>query len=384
LKLILTTLLALAGFPAWAVTVSLAGFSYAGDHQSLDSRFPHTRRVTEAMAAEKSSADRLIADTLAATRIDHFTLQQGELAQLKGSDQSIAVSLVITNETTLVEKIGGVYKLFLQLRAQVMFFDFKTMTVLRSYPFDVPFLDVLPTPPTDAEIEERVRTMIVGGKKAGLVQRFAGQLAAATLPDQVPRFLQVSKVTIGPEAMATLPAALQATPGTAETWLADQFSEAISSSTGVPVLPYAKGYAIGNVMAMRFADGTVFNLKIPEADYAFSVNLTQFKRVKTGESVAGISYVYGTFADLKLEEPLSGRAYLDNKFKNGETKAVPALQAEVDDFPAYADSVRGLFTKLTAAFAGRGDPAWIKSATSASPTIDAQLSATKTVLQSCK
>jgi len=136
-------------------------------------------------------------------------------------------------------------------------------------------------------------------------------------------------------------------------------------------------------MAMRFADGTVFNLKIPEADYAFSVDLTGFKRIKSGESVAGASYIYGTYVDLKLVEPVSGRAYLDSKFKNGEVKLVPVTQSEIDDFPAYADSVRGLFGKLTAVLGGKDDP-WIKSAATPTSDINAQISATKTVLQSCK
>lgn len=382
MRSILFSLLAFACGPVWAVTVSLAGFSYSGDHQSIASRFPYTQRFSQAMAAENSSPDRLIAQTLAGTRIENFTLQQGELAQLKGRDQAIAVSLVMTSETVSYEQIGRAYKLFINLRGQALFFDFKTMTVLRSYPVTVAYLDILANPPSDELIDDRVRQLMMGGSKQGLVQRFANQLAVATIPQNVPRFLQVGKVSISPEARKELPEALSATPTTAETWLADQLSEAIASRTGVPVLPYAKGYAIGNTMAMRFADGTVFNLKIPEADYAFSIDLTGFKRVKTGESVAGASYVYGALMDLKLVEPVSGRAYLDAKFKNGEVKVVPASQTETDDFPAYSDAVRGLFGKLSSVLAGKDDP-WIKSAATAD-NINAQLSATKTVLQSCK
>jgi hypothetical protein len=379
----LFTLFALMGAPAWAATVSLAGFSYSGDAQSIAARFPYTQRFAQAMTAQGTSADQLIGQTLAATKIDSFTLQQGELAALKGRDQAIAVSLVMTNETVSYERFGGLYKLFVNLRGQALFFDFKSMTILRSYPITVAYLDVLSAPPSDAVLDDRVRKLFLGdGDKSGLVQRFATQLAAATLPEHVPRFLQVGKVTISPEARNELPEALKATPTTAETWLADQLSEMIATRTGVPVLPYAKGYAIGNTMAMRFADGTVFNLKIPEADYAFSVDLTGFKRIKTGESAAGASYVYGTYVDLKLVEPLSGRAYLDSKFKNGEVKLVPATQSEIDDFPSYAVSVRGLFSKLTTVLSGKDDP-WLKSAASASD-INAQISATKTVLQSCK
>ena len=61
----------------------------------------------------------------------------------------------------------------------------------------------------------------------------------------------------------------------------------------------------------------------------------------------------------------------------------PVTQSEIDDFPAYADSVRGLFGKLTAVLGGKDDP-WIKSAATPTSEINAQISATKTVLQSCK
>jgi hypothetical protein len=289
----------------------------------------------------------------------------------------------MTSETVSYERFGGLYKLFINLRGQALFFDFKSMTILRSYPITVAYLDVLGAPPSDAVLDDRVRKLFLGdGDKAGLLQRFSSQLAVATLPEHVPRFLQVGKVSISPEARNELPEAFKATPTTAETWLADQLSEMIATRTGVPVLPYAKGYAIGNSMAMRFADGTVFNLKIPEADYVFSVDLTQFKRVKTGESAAGASYVYGSFVDLKLVEPVSGRAYLDAKIKNGEVKLVPATQSEIDDFPSYSVSLRSLFSKFTSVLGGKDDP-WVKSAVTASD-INAQISATKTVLQSCK
>ena len=60
----------------------------------------------------------------------------------------------------------------------------------------------------------------------------------------------------------------------AEAWLADLVSEALSTRAGVPLIPYAKGYAIGNVMSMRVSDGDVYNLKLPKPDYEISVALT--------------------------------------------------------------------------------------------------------------
>ena len=141
-------------------------------------------------------------------------------------------------------------------------------------------------------------------------------------------------------------------------------SEAISSKTGLPLIPYAKGYAVGNVMSMQVADGDVYTLKLPSPDYAIAVELTGLKKVKYATVPAGTSFIYASYLNARIDEPVSGHAYLDAKFKNGEVKLVPATQQEVDDAPAYTDSIRGLFSKLAEALGG-GSNAWIKSAASA-------------------
>jgi len=228
-----------------------------------------------------------------------------------------------------------------------------------------------------------VRTLYLGDDKtAGIVNRFADALAKALLPSQVPRFLQVAQVTVSDEARKSLPPELAGKPGVAETWVADMLSEAISSRTGTPILPYSKGHAIGQVMSMRIADGSVYELKLPEPDYAFVVDLTRFGRFEHAKVPAGTSYIYASKAQIKLHQPLSGRVYLDSEFKNGEIKTVPSSQQTVDDFPAYGDSLRGLFTKLSGVLAGTGDP-WLADAANGKD-IDKQISATKEVLKSCK
>jgi hypothetical protein len=72
---------------------------------------------------------------------------------------------------------------------------------------------------------------------------------------------------------AVLPDYLKSTPGAKETWAADLVSEAISTRVGVPMVPYTKGYAVGNVMSMQVMDGEVFNLTLPKPDYEIEVDL---------------------------------------------------------------------------------------------------------------
>ncbi len=368
---------------AESTPVTLAGLAFSGDAASLGQRFPFSREYERQLAHSGERAFDRIQSSIAASPPQHLKVEPGLLAELKGSDQAIVTSLVVNSETVSVEKFGHLRKLFVLIRAQALFFDFKSMTVVRSYPISFAYLDVFDRDPTQADILVRVKSVYEGASnKPGIFSRYANVLANATIPAQVPRLLRVSHVRLAQGVMDSLPAYLKSEPGMAETWAADMVSEAISSRAGVPLIPYVQGYAVGNVFAMRVSDGTVFNLKLPEPDYAISVDLTGIKKVKFGSAAAGDSFVYGTYATLKIEQPQIGTVYLDTALKNGETKAVPVTQTHVDDFPAFYDSWNGLFTRLATAIATK-DMSWMKSA-AAAPDIEAQISKTNHLISQCK
>jgi hypothetical protein len=269
------------------------------------------------------------------------------------------------------------------VRGQVLFFDFKSMAVLRAYPISFGSPEPLDHEPTPAErLAGIVRVYEGAAGRPGLLERFAQALQAATLPSQTSRLLQVTQATLEPDAIGVLPAALNAEPTTAQTWLADLVGEAISTRAKVPVVPFAKGYAIGNVMSLRVADGSVFQLKLPQPDYEIQAQLLRFRRVTTGQTAAGTALVYGSWARLKVVEPLLNKVFLDAEFKNGEAKRVPATQDVVDDFPAYYDSLNGLFVKLARAIDGQ-EKDWVAAAATA-PDIQQQLAATKELVQRCR
>ena len=362
-----------------AATVYIGGFAYSGDAASLDTRFHYTRGIEASLGSQ--TPGKLLREMLEKSPPQHFKIEPRAIADLSDNDQAIVAALVMTNETVSVEEIGGIYKLLVNLRAQALFFDYKSMTIMRAYPISVAMLDVLDHPPTDAETSARVRTLLLGGSDPGLLSRYVQRLDEASLSNTATRFVQISKVTVADPARALLPQKLTS-PGASETWVADTFGEALSSQAGVPVLPYAKGYAIGKVMATQFSDGSIFNLKIPEADYAITVDVTGLKRVPFGESAAGSSFIYASYARIKMEEPLSAMVFFDSPLKNGETKAVPATQQSVDDAPAYLDSLRGLFTRTATVFGGTNLP-WLKAAAGGAD-IDKQLADTRTVIQQCK
>jgi len=135
-------------------------------------------------------------------------------------------------------------------------------------------------------------------------------------------------------------------------------------------------------MSMTISDNSVYNLTLPKPDYQFSVELLKLKTVPFEVQAAGRSLIFGSLVSIKLEEPLSGHIYVDSQFKNGEVKIVPASQVNIDDFPAYQDSIKGLFSKFSGVISGDNNP-WLKSA-AIGPNIDKQLLATRELLKSCK
>ncbi|HEY0062370.1 MAG TPA: hypothetical protein VGC21_09635 [Telluria sp.] len=341
--------------------------------QSSAARFPISKRLEASLQSE-------LRQKVAAVKPEHFSLV-ARIDDLQGRDQAVAVAMVVTSESVSTERFGNVYKVLVQLRAQAMFFDFKSKTVVRAYPISFAYIDALSAPPTQEQITERISTVYRGaGGKPGLIQRFVDTLARATIPAQVPRFVQVTNVSVGDEAREQFPAHLRGAAG--DTWIADALGEAISSKLGIPILPYAKGYAIGNVMSMTIGDSTVYNLTLPKPDYEFSADIVKLKKVLYSEQAAGKSFIYGTLAKIQLIEPLSDTAYLRSNFKNGEVKVVPATQQTTDDFPAFEDSMRGLFAKLSRAVGGE-EQVWLKSAADAKD-IDQQITKTRELLKSCK
>ena len=373
-----------SAFAQQAPEVAFAGFAYSGSASTMAARFPHSQRYEEELQTAGTSMGQNLRRLLDATPPSHLKIVS-QIEALKGRDQALAVALVIGSETVSVEQFGNAHKLMVLIRGQAMFFDFKSMNVLGAYPVSFAYIDLLDHPPTADEVLARVKLVYQGtGDKAGVLARFAQNVAKAQIPPGVPRFLQVTSVQLKPEALEVLPAYIKSEPGAAETWAADLVSEAISTRVGVPIVPYAKGYAIGNVMSMRISDGTVFELKLPQPDYEIKVELSGFRKVKFSEVQGGASsFVYGAYAQMHIEEPLSRKAYLSTALKNGETRVIPASQRHVDDFPHFYDAVNGLFVKLAQAMDGKGDEKWLRSAASAKD-IDLQIQSTRELMKQCK
>jgi hypothetical protein len=362
----------------------LAGFAYMGSESQIATRFPYSRRYEQAQLTAGSPIYQRMVAGLTELSPQNFRVST-QIDTLKGRDQALAVALVIGNETVSVEQFGNLRKLGIIIRGQAMVFDFKSMNVIRSYPLSFAYIDLFDRAPTVEEIDARVKYVFEGvNGKPGLVARFAQSLTTASPQASVRCYLQVTKVEIKPEANEGLPSFVRAVPAEAQTWVADLVGEAISTRIGVPIVPYAKGYAIGNVMSVRVSDGTVWELKLPKPDYEITVSVTGFRKIKFSEVSGGAtSYIYGAHADIQVEEPLSGKLFFNTSLKNGETRVIPASQEYIDDGPHFYDALNGLFVKTALAINESGNPKWLLTA-AAAKDISAQLVRIKELMKLCK
>jgi len=363
-----------------SANIAFAGFAYAGKFETLETRFHYSQRYEKVLSANGGSINAKLRQSLAGRQFP-FTLNMTDSVESKG-DEVLVTALMITGETVSDERIGSAHKLFVQIRAQALIFDFISKKVRRTYPLSFAYLDALDHVPSETEIDERIAKAYEGTQgKQGIFGRYADALASSSLPHVGELFLQITKVSIAADAMPAIRPELSAVPGAAEIWLADHFSEALNSKAGVALFPYTAGYAIGGVMQMRLAD-TDFNLQFPKPDWEISLDLTGVKKVKYAENAAGTSYVYGSYVTVRIAQPDGLNPVLDAQFKNGEVKEVPANQTTMDDLPAYNDSIRGLFNKLAEVLGGQNLP-WLKNA-AVTPNIGNEISATQGLLQKCK
>jgi hypothetical protein len=369
---------------AYAQQVTLAGFAFAGEYAEAAARYPYSFKVVQRATAEKLSGaaamSRLTVDRARLATNQSLTLNFDSLASLKAADQALVAALVLTGETVLVESFGAYHKIFLNLRADALIFDFKAQAIVRAYPLSIVIFDATPRTPSAEYLEAQVAKMISGNEETSLLGQFAKALSSATVPAPGTKTAQVRTTEVADGVLALYPEELRK-PSIARMLLADAFASSLSAKTGVPLIPSKVTHSTG-VMRVRFDDMYNYDLKIPEGDYTFDIKLKRLAKVQHATNNIGTSYIFGAFVDLEFSEPLLNQKFFSSELKNGETAVIPAGRQSSDDFPAYQDAVRGLFRKFAEAILNPSSK-WLRSASQV-PDIEAQIKKTKEIVESAK
>lgn len=365
--------------------VTVAGFAFAGDFASAAQRFPYTFKLfkrQERESVEKKFSYLVLQKAKAVTNAEFEFRSADALVNLKNSDQALMTVLMLTGETVATENYGSYYKTFVNLRGDVLIFDYKSQTIVRSFPISVVLFDATAEAPTEERISGFVENLIRREDGQGLVTQFVRRLGTATLPKDGAKTIQVRKSEVSPEALALMPAALQKDPNAVKAMVSDALGSILSAKLGVSMLPSSIGHAVGGVMSMRLENGDDYKLNLGEGDYVFDVKLNKFAKIKTSETNVGTAYVYGAYANVHFFEPTLNTDYINSDFKNGETAVVPAGQVTSDDFSGYQDAIRGLFLKLSDALDKPGSK-WVTTA-AAAKDITKQIDSASEILRKSK
>ncbi len=308
-----------------------------------------------------------------------------QLGSTHEESEATALALAIDRESTSINQIAGEYKIRIEIDAQALFFNFKSKQILGGYPFALEYIDLVPSAPGSEYLSNLYHNLIFGVTgRASLVSQFIDTLQHAEVPSAAARHLRLTAVVLAPKAHEYIHAlAQEADLNVIRDQIAQQFGEYLAADQHVSLLPYQSNQALGGAMAAHFAEGDVYDLSIPPADYGITITVDGFKKLLSSRDSVSSVYLYGAFATLTVSEPLSGRVYFSRQMRQGAAKTVPVTEGATDDWAASYETLLVLFDHFAKAIS-TPDEAWVHSSMPGSREAQRQLLAVQELIQSCR
>ena len=342
-------LLLLAAFwfiasPAYASkpVVYFAGVSFLGDHRFIDTNYPVATALNKATPEQPQAAlDKAFFELLSAQSATlPFSLSRN-LANYK-SGPAIAMTLAIERESISIETFEDYRKVVAETSAQVLFFDFQAMRLIASIPVDIARNDVINLNASlDKARTDNLTALYQPTSNAdnSLLSVASGHIRQFGLPKEGVLRFKVHAVNIGEKASPLVPERVQH-DALAQVF-GQYFTAQLTHLGGLNMIPYTKGYAIGNKMAGRMANGDVYTLTLPEADYVFTVDISNFKHIAQPNK-----HLFASRVKFTAKEATRSDAMLDDYFHAAVAKLVSDQQTYIDDWAAYEDALETVLSDL--------------------------------------
>lgn len=362
------------------VSVYYAGFSFVGNHADNAKAYPHS----VALAKENGANGLPLIEQALLARMSKIERPDvnfivNHLGDYRSGD-AITLAFAIDWENVAVEKIADVYKVVVDLHGQILLFDYSEMKVIGSYPVAIQLRDVQNDEPSEEYIRSIIRALYLDDQYGiNIVDEFSNRLKSVAIKPSFGQYLMVRNVVLEEKAVKHMPSTERLDQSIFKTTVAQSFGKYLSLNQGVSLLPYTVGEAIGSKMALRFSNGDVFNLLIPEPDFTVDLIIRGFKKVKIGETHAKTAWVYGSYLRIHIEQPDFGKVYMDIPFKNAAIKKIPVSQVSVDDWTAYQESLYSFFNQFSSQVSSPSKK-WIAEVTKAKDA-SKQFSAVNKILE---
>jgi len=274
---------------ASADPVQFAGIAYRDD----STRFPVVRTMLASARARQTPVEAALLSALERAGVPVRT-------DLSVSQRAVALAFVFEQEYQRVERYnGGLTKRSTVITAQLLSIDFDTQVIQAAYPFVYEFIDV-DDPNRKGDETQRIVSQILPAfldtTSAGVFRDLIEAVQA--LPPMRSRC--TARITAIHADGPTLQAGAEHFGGDTTRILrslASAIGGQLTASARLPLLPYQEDRARASMMRASFANGEIFNLRIPEHDYSIVIDSLRTRRATVGRSASrridatGLQYV---------------------------------------------------------------------------------------------
>lgn len=335
-------------------SIQLAGVAYLSAAKDVDSLFPIVSAVMKRATARDKPLSGVLLSAMTAAGVPVRT----DYATRTGR----ALAFAFDDEYQVVEQFGKVYRVATVVSGQLLTIDFRTQQAVSAMPVTLDFLYLSDTEP-DEGIKEKIISQVT--------EKFLDATPGGVFPSAVRVYQNLIPTTEGGclvrlGDVAFDPTVAEATKGRfgADTVrlrrvLQSQLGRTWMTASRQPLLPIGDSQARGTMQG-RFANGEVFNLRIPTADYELHFTGITTKRGVAGQN--GVLRVEGTglryrllVTDAELKQPVSS-----GTFSTVQMDTLSASSPPVDGWSAISNAVKSLTGAIGAA-AARDDRKWLQS-----------------------
>ena len=340
--------------PAWGQVdkVFFAGFSFVTDAVDIGGRFPYSSQIASEVNGDGINIlDAELSKRMRASMPTALDIDFG----LSETTSAVTLAFALDYENVSIMKVQDVYKVTIDLQAQILAFDFAQKKIISAHPVNVQFLaGGSRSKPSDRDIRQLIRELYLTDKhKLNIFDEFIKRLNLVKINKKDRNYIKVVSVDLKESTAKKIKEMSKRSPQEFQGFVGQQFTKFLASNQNIGVLPYTKGQSIGGKMTARFADGKVFNLTIPEADYHIKIGYAGFGKKIIDKNSVKEAWIYVTGFKLKVFEPLSMRTFIDKNFRGNVQVTYVSGEQTKDDWSAYKASFLVLSDKLTKQISAR-------------------------------
>jgi hypothetical protein len=324
-------------------TVYFAGLAFLGNADDAEENLPRASRFLTVERLEQLNRS-LFERLTAVSRQDlRLTTNLGD----SGSGDAIAMAIALDQELTTVEFGKTAYISKVRLWLQILTFDFTSKKLLSADPVRITVIQSSKERPSEEQVSAWLFDLYDQNSEFGIVNQVVKKFPHVKFHKGWQAYIQVRNVEITSSTTEKL-SRQGISENSFKIWLAGTFSSALSENQKIPVLPYARGQAVGGAMAARFANSDTFNFTLPKADYVIDLKLRGFVKKMLDETPETVGVAYGVGARVEFTNPSFQKTYFAENIQLGVPEKMPRGQFEsAQDWNYFVDATAILFDQFS-------------------------------------